>query len=78
MSKNFENSFLNTINKVNTENKELIIIGDLNVNYLDKSSHRHLKDNLALQGLKQIIKEATRTTKDSQTLIDIILTNRPL
>ena len=38
---------------------------------------RQLKDNIALQGMKQIVKEPTRTTKDSQTLIDVILTNRP-
>ena len=77
LNKNFENNFLRTILKVNTETKELIIIGDLNINYLNKDSHRLLKDNIALQGLKQIIKEPTRVTKDSQSLIDVILTNRP-
>lgn len=77
LSKNFENSLLNTIIKVNAENKELIIIGDLNINYLNKDLHRQLKDNIALQGMKQIIKEPTRSTKDSQSLIDVILTNRP-
>ena len=58
-------------------NNELVIIGALNINYLNKDSHRQLKDNIALQGMKQIVKEPTRTTKDSQTLIDVILTNRP-
>ena len=77
MSKNFENSFLNLIKTVNLENKELIIIGDLNINYLNKDSHIQLKSNITLQGMKQIVKEPTRTTKDTQTLIDIILTNRP-
>ena len=77
LSKNFDKKFINTIEKVNNENKEILIVGDLNINYLSKDSHLQLKESIALQGMHQIIKEATRTTIDTKTLIDIILTNRP-
>ena len=65
------------IDQVNSGNKEIIIIGDLHINYLKNDNHRNLKDNIALLGLNQIVNKPTRLTKDSSTLIDIILTNRP-
>ena len=68
---------MNTIDKVNADNKEIIIIGDLHINYLKNDDRRNLKDNIALLGLNQIVNKPTRVTKDSETLIHILLTNRP-
>lgn len=75
LSKTFAEDFIKSLKYVNSENKECIIISDINCNYLDKKSHRSLKDLIQLQGLQQIIKEATRVNTQSQTLIDVILTN---
>ena len=49
-------------------------MGDLNLNYLDSSDHKELKELFTANGFKQIIREATRTTERSSTLIDVIFT----
>ena len=77
LSKNFESIFMKIIDQVNSGNKEVIIIGDLNISYLKNDDHRNLNDNIVLLGLNQIVNKPTRVTKDSNSLIDIILTNRP-
>ena len=45
--------------------------------YLSASRTKHLVQIYNTYGLQQIIKEATRTTLDTQTLIDHIVTNKP-
>ena len=52
-------------------------MGDLNINYLQNDDDRNLKGNMALLGLYPIVNKPTRVTKYSETLIDIILMNRP-
>ena len=59
------------------ENKETIIAGDLNCNYLIKNDQREIKDALRLNGFKQVIDRPTRITATSKTLIDIIATTHP-
>ena len=54
---------------VSTENKETIIMGDLDCNYQDKTDHKELKDLLSSFGMKQMIKAPTRITRLSSTLI---------
>ena len=66
---------MNILDKVNGDIKETIIKGDLNINYLNTGDHRILKDNIALLELNQIVNKPSRVTKDSETLIDIILTD---
>jgi exonuclease III len=62
-----------------SEGKEIVLLGDLNINYkFDETLHEnpiHLIENLF--GLKQIIEQPTRVTKTSCTLIDVILTSCP-
>ena len=59
------------------ESKEIIMLGDFNVNYLKKNEHMVFKDLFRRYGFQQIIKKATRTTYESSTLIDLIMTNHP-
>eukprot|EP00112_Aurelia_sp_Birch-Aquarium-sp1_P000328 Seg10276.1 transcript_id=Seg10276.1/GoldUCD/mRNA.D3Y31 product="hypothetical protein" protein_id=Seg10276.1/GoldUCD/D3Y31 len=56
------------------ENKETILAGDLNCNYLVPNDHKEIKDALRINGLKQLIQSPTRTTRKTKTLIDIIAT----
>ena len=77
LHKNFEQKLANILNNISLLNKETIILGDLNCNYLENKSNVSIKDLFKLCGYKQIIKIATRIAKDSSTLIDVILTNRP-
>ena len=60
-------------------NKEFIPKDDLNCDLLSGTASRtkHLVQIYNTYGLQQIIKEATRTTSDTQTLIDHIVTNKP-
>ena len=59
------------------ENKETIIIGDVNSNYLDKKCDKRFKNILSLNAFIQLIDSPTRTTTHSETLIDKILSNKP-
>ena len=54
------------------ENKELILMGDLNFNFLKKSSDADIKSIIDVNGLKQMVKDPTRITRESSTLIDVI------
>ena len=44
---------------------------------LAKTDHKELKSILTAFGLKQLIKDPTRVTQDSRSLIDVIYTNEP-
>ena len=75
LSKNFQTLLENILNLINRENKESMIMGDVNINYLVKDDHKTLKELFNVNGYDQLIKRATRTTKDTATLIDVILTS---
>lgn len=59
----------------NNQNKEIILIGDINVNYLKPNDHVDIKSVLSSFGLKQMIKKPTRIHGDTKTLIDVFMTN---
>ena len=65
--------------KIDTEDKECILTGDMNHNMLNPQDNntRHIKRIYNTCEFKQIIKEATRTTSDTKSLIDHIAINRP-
>ena len=68
------------ISRIDSENKECIIIGDTNCNLLSEfpdNSTKHLTKLLQTYNFTQIIDEPTRTTIDTETLIDHVITNRP-
>ena len=57
--------------------EEVILTGDLNVNYLKAKDHHEIKAVIASAGLKQLIKKPTRIDGETKTLIDIFATNNP-
>ena len=61
------------------ENKESIIIGDANCDLLTPyyNHTKYLKTLMNNFGLTQLIKEPTRITVSTQTIIDHIIINRP-
>ena len=77
LSKNFTPNLAAKLQNINRENKEVIIMGDINIDYLKKDDHKVIKDIFAVNGYKQLLRSATRTTSSSATLIDVILTNEP-
>ena len=65
------------LNVISSKPKECIIMGDTNINYLDKNNHNDIKDIFMLNGYKQLVTKATWITENSKTLIDKIFTNKP-
>ena len=61
--------------KVSSENKEMILTGDFNINYQKVDDNGELKSIFTLFQLKQIIKTATRVADKTESLIDLIFTN---
>ena len=66
------------VSKISEEKKEFILMGDLNCNLLmkDNIKTKHIVQIYDTYGMTQIIKDPTRTTSDTETLIDHIITNR--
>ena len=71
---NFEEKFDDIIITSIAENKEINIAGDMNCIYLSQLNHKAIKNTLELNGSKQVINRATRTTIKTSTLIDVIIT----
>ena len=70
----------NLIENLDVENKEIILVGDFNCNLLAESRlniTNRLLDIANLFPLKQIIAEATRITKETQTMLDLFFANKP-
>eukprot|EP00794_Sanderia_malayensis_P020900 gene20900-22951_t len=72
--RNFAAKFQEMLELATSENKETILAGDLNCNYLVPNDHKEIKDALRIKGFKQLIQSPTRTTRKTKTLIDIIAT----
>lgn len=68
-------NYLNSITNLNK--KELIVVGDLNWDYLDKKGqgYKYLRDLEIEFGLEQTISIPTRCSVNKFSLIDIILTD---
>ena len=55
---------------------EYIIMGDMNMNWLDKTVSRPIKEMALHQGLEQLIVEPTRVCATCSTILDLIFTNK--
>ena len=75
LQSNFDEIFNESLKLISSH--EAILLGDLNVDFLKPSDNKAIKSTLLENGFTQVIREPTRITKDSKTLIDIIATNRP-
>ena len=81
-----DNSFFDhlemIISNLDNDDKEYIILGDLNsdllpINNCRDSNVRLLKSLIEVFQLTQLITEPTRVTETSKTLLDVIITNKP-
>ena len=61
---NFNETFESMMSTVVSEDKECILTGDINCNYLEGSDHKDLKAILSSFNLKQLISSPTRITKE--------------
>ena len=67
LTTNYNEHFEESLSLYCSESKEIILLGDLNVDYLKPRDNKEIKAILQQKGFTQIIKEATRITKDSKT-----------
>ena len=65
------------LSMVTAVDKEVILMGDINVDYLIQSEDKEIKSIFDIYGYKQLIKGATHITKETKTCIDVIQTNNP-
>ena len=71
------------VKKMGSENKEVTLIGDFNCDWTQLKKHKispqtnRIVDFADLFQLQQLIKEPTRITQTSSTLIDLAFSNRP-
>ncbi len=73
------NEYEQCIQKMDSENKEIICIGDFNCGWLqpDKVETQRLSHLARMYQLDQMIDEPTRVPERSRTQIDLIFSNRP-
>ena len=62
LSKNFNFFLSKTLQSIDSEKRESIIICDMNVNYLIENDHDVIKDIFTDNGFKQILHTPTRVT----------------
>ena len=74
---NFNTLFNDLLINVEETSLETILLGDVNVNYLNRNENKEFKSLLPLRGFKQLVNDPTRITKESSTLIDIIASTNP-
>ena len=75
---NAKDVFFNNLSGVlkKCDGKEVVLMGDFNLNWLDKTRRKKLKDITTKFQLTQMIEKPTRITKSSKTILDLIFTNR--
>ena len=77
MDKDFDLKLDNMLDSVMAEEKEVLLLGDLNCNYLVQNDHNDLKQIMQYNGLKQMVKNPTRITKNTETSTDLIFCSHP-
>ena len=73
-----ENHFKNILSKQEINNKELVFVGDFNINVLDFNERKMVQNFVNLifrHGLIPTINKPTRVIRNTATVIDHIITN---
>ena len=76
----YYDSMLDQLDHIHAHYDKVILMGDLNYNYLSenyKSSNNHVHNIESLYGMSQLVNDPTRVTLTTSTLLDVILSNIP-
>ena len=76
LAKDFDEQFNDQLMMASREKKEVIILGDLNSDYLVKNDNVNMKNAITINEFNQLIDKPTRVSKNSKSCIDIIATNK--
>ena len=58
---NFDETFNDAVGESASDSKEIIIVGDFNINFVKASERKEFKELIRLYGFSQIIKRAIRS-----------------
>ena len=74
---NFTRVLENVLSNIDLTKNEIYIMGDLNVDMLDKKNifTKKINDFIKPFGLRQLIKTPTRYSRDKNSMLDVIFTN---
>jgi len=73
----FLRSLESVVQKVQTRNKRLMLCGDWNINIMQESVILHdAQELLSLHNLVNTVRSPSRITKDTVSLMDVIITNK--
>ena len=75
VSKKFNFFLSKTLQSIDSDKRESIIISDMNVNYLIENDHEVIKDIFTDNGFKEILNTPTCVTDQTSSLIDLIFVN---
>ena len=74
-AQNWIDSFEIEIDRAFSEEKEVIVLGDFNINYNEKVVNQKWVECINVYGLEQLIDKPTRVTNKTETIIDHIYTS---
>ena len=77
LPEDFNEKFETMLEKVCCEEKEALLLGDLNCDYKKEQNNRPLKSIASWSGFSQMVTSPTRITEETASLIDLVLTNMP-
>ena len=77
LDKDFDPKLDDMLDSAMAEEKEVLLLGDLNCNYPVQNDHKDLKQIMRYNGLKQMVKNPTRITKSTEMSIDLIFCSHP-
>lgn len=73
LPEDFNEKFETILEKVCCENKEAMLFGDFNCDYIKERNNRPLKSIISRTGFSQMVTSPTRITKETASLIDLVL-----
>ena len=75
LQKDFNKNHNEMLTKINKVSMEMLLLGDININYLVKLSHKEIKELFITHGHHQLVKLLSYVTQETKSLIDVIMTN---
>ena len=73
----WKDNFEELVDKMYSEDKEIIIMGDINRDLMNMSINKDWSEFISSIGLEQLVNQPTRITKNSKTLIDHVYSSMP-
>ena len=77
LDKDFDPKLDDMLDSLMADEKEVLLLGDPNCNYQVQDYHKDSKQIMRYNGLKQMVRNPTRITKNTEMSIDLIFCSHP-